>query len=233
MLYCLKGDCINSVKAKRQGFTLIELLVVITIISILASLLLPALGKAKEKAITIYCVNNLHQVGLAMMMYGDDYNERLPVSAAPIATAGRGGWFSTPTPWMVALQSDYQNTNVLRCPALSSTYHQSVFSYFMGSRGFYMLSYPPTPASVILRTINTPSTYILSGDCNYPSDPVNADLNNNDVDTLFNPTNSPSPIHNHRLNVLFADWHVKTSQKFNPAEMTFSANTTGISYEGD
>jgi prepilin-type processing-associated H-X9-DG protein len=62
---------------------------------------------------------------------------------------------------------------------------------------------------------------------------VNADLNNNDVDTLFNPTNSPSPIHNNRLNILFADWHVKTSKNFNPAEMTFSFNSTGISYEGD
>ena len=189
-------------KAKQQGFTLIELLVVITIISILASMLLPALGKAKEKAITIYCVNNLHQVGLAMQMYGDDYNDRLPLSATPIATPGLGGWFGTPVPWTVAMQPDYQNTNVLRCPALSSKYHQSGFSYFMGSRGFSFDAGAPT--SVFLRTINTPSSYILSGDCNYPSDPVNADLNNNDVDTLFNPTNSPSPIHNNRVNVLFA-----------------------------
>ena len=229
----MEGDSINTVKAKRQGFTLIEMLVVITIISILASMLLPALGKAKERAITIYCVNNVHQVGLAMMMYGDDYNDRLPLSTAPIATPGRGGWLSTPTPWMVALKSEYQNTNVLRCPALNTKYNESAFSYFMGSRGFYMLSFPPAPASVNLRAINAPSTYILSGDCNYPSDPVNADLNNNDVDTLFNTTNMPSPIHNHRLNVLFADWHVKTCQRFYPPEMTFSANSPGISFEGD
>jgi len=231
MLYCIEGDWMDFVKAKRQGFTLIELLVVITVISILASMLLPALGKAKEKAITIYCVNNLHQLGLAMQLYGDDYNDRLPLSATPIATPGRGGWSGTPVPWTVALQSDYENTNVLRCPALNSQYHQSGFSYFIGSRGFSFVA--GAPASVNLRSINTPSTYILCGDCNYPSDPVNADLNNNDVDTLFNPTNSPPPIHNNRLNILFADWHVKTSKNFNPAEMTFSFNSTGISYEGD
>ena len=218
-------------KTRRQGFTLIELLVVITIISILASMLLPALGKAKEKAITIYCAQNLHEMGLAMMMYGDDYNDRLPVSETPILTPGRGGWFNLPTPWTVALQSDYQNTNILRCPAFSSKYRQSGFNYFMGSRAFSFLA--GVPSSVILRSINTPSTYILSGDCNYPADPVNADLNNNDVDTLFNPTNSPSPIHNNRVNILFADGHVRTYKHFYPGEMTFSANSTGVSFDGD
>jgi prepilin-type processing-associated H-X9-DG protein len=207
---------------------LIELLVVIAIIGILASMLLPALAKAKEKGITIYCVNNCHQIGLAMMMYGDDNNDLLPLSGTVITTPGTGAWGSFPTPWMEALQSEYQNTNVLRCPALSQKYRQSGFSYFMGSRGFTEANLPPTPTSVRLRGIATPSTYILSGDCNYSSDPVNADLNNNDVDTLF--ANSPSPIHNNRVNVLFADWHIKSYAKFVQSEMTFSFNSTGISY---
>ena len=64
----------------RRAFTLIELLVVIAIIGILASMLLPTLGRAKEKARSIQCVNNVRQLGLAMQMFGDDNNERLPLA---------------------------------------------------------------------------------------------------------------------------------------------------------
>ena len=84
-------------KAKTQkGFTLIELLVVIAIIGILASMLLPALAKAKTRANRIKCVSNIKQVGSAFKAFANDNNDRYPwlLEAKDEQAQGKGvaGW---------------------------------------------------------------------------------------------------------------------------------------------
>jgi prepilin-type N-terminal cleavage/methylation domain-containing protein/prepilin-type processing-associated H-X9-DG protein len=82
---CFAAPCF---KDWQNGFTLIELLVVIAIIAILASLLLPALGKAKTKAHGILCLSNLKQLQLGWIMYADDYNEDLVFNALDPSSPG-------------------------------------------------------------------------------------------------------------------------------------------------
>src|SRR6266542_2784774 len=73
------------------GFTLIELLVVIAIIAILASLLLPALARAKAKSTRVKCNSNLHQAAIAMQMYADDSQGYYPVYGEWAALGGKTG----------------------------------------------------------------------------------------------------------------------------------------------
>lgn len=65
---------ILRLKGKSNGFTLVELLVVISVIAILAGMLLPALGKARQKAQQIQCLSNMRQCGQIIHMYANDFN---------------------------------------------------------------------------------------------------------------------------------------------------------------
>lgn len=100
------------------AFTLIELLVVIAIIGILAALLMPAVTRAKEAGKAAACISNLRQIGIALQVYVDNHNQRLPVMRDRLALADTNppATNSLPGPEKV-LAGELGNLNVLRCPA--------------------------------------------------------------------------------------------------------------------
>ncbi|MBI5831508.1 MAG: DUF1559 domain-containing protein [Armatimonadetes bacterium] len=97
---------------KRKGFTLIELLVVIAIIAILAAILFPVFAKAREKARQSSCLSNLKQIGLALMQYSSDYDEKYCLNENGSGNGVR---------WFEELQPYIKSTQIAMCPSYFPT----------------------------------------------------------------------------------------------------------------
>ena len=111
-------------EAKRSAFTLIELLVVIAIIAILAAILFPVFARARENARRSSCTSNLKQIGLGLLQYSQDYDEKLVRAwygdggfgeSDPNANGGIGRY-----KWMDAVQPYVKSTQVHTCPSTPS-----------------------------------------------------------------------------------------------------------------
>jgi prepilin-type N-terminal cleavage/methylation domain-containing protein/prepilin-type processing-associated H-X9-DG protein len=104
---------------KARAFTLIELLVVVAIVGLLASLLLPALARAKGTARSIQCLGHLRQIGLAVGFYADDHDDELPRSQHSAFAHGQLPWGRAVAAHLGSSSKAWTNllSGVYRCPA--------------------------------------------------------------------------------------------------------------------
>jgi len=217
---CSKNEvrCNNSAVKRSKAFTLIELLVVIAIISILAAILFPVFARARENARRASCSSNLKQIGLGIMMYTQDYDERLPRNDDGATGVG------TPVD---TLQSYIKSYQIWICPSDSSpflladgnktSYAMNQVYYMDASQDLFEAN--TTGVSVAsLASIDDPSGTIAFGDSSgyyqvFPSSPPAAVLNNNVSPPTFGESSGQGLFvarHLDTCNFLFLDGHVKS-----------------------
>lgn len=109
-------------KPRRSAFTLIELLVVIAIIGVLAAMLFPVFARARESARRSSCLNNMKQITTGILMYAQDYDERLPIQLAsfePDTTSPYEQLLATKIVWINSLRPYIKSEQVWACPSAS------------------------------------------------------------------------------------------------------------------
>lgn len=209
----------------KKGFTLVELLVVIAIVAILAAILFPVFSKAREKAREINCTSNMRQVGLAVRMYLQDWDEHYPPASM----------------WKTRLQPYMKNTDLFKCPSRPQLPWYYGHGYNIGYAGVYPPAYGFIELTSLLpggipnpnapgrsdSSIAFPSMKIFAVEwdrCNAgpPVGPVG--LFHNGATSYW----AVCRVHNGGSNILFADGHVKWMKPEQYHSLTDHIDANGV-----
>jgi prepilin-type N-terminal cleavage/methylation domain-containing protein/prepilin-type processing-associated H-X9-DG protein len=229
--------------SRQTGFTLIELLVVIAVISILAAILFPVFARARENARRSSCMSNLKQIGLSMMMYTQDYDERYPLQsmACPGNSCGANVNSST-VMWYMVLIPYNKSVQIWNCPDVSDSTYASYgvtsiiqktdssgrwtpttafnvtygINNYAGSGKTYSNTAPFNGTSVA--SIDDPAGTIMVGDgTSFRLGGISSELPNVASNAAY-----ADPRHLDTANFVFADGHVKSVQA---GKYTYSSST--------
>jgi prepilin-type N-terminal cleavage/methylation domain-containing protein/prepilin-type processing-associated H-X9-DG protein len=200
-----------------RGFTLIELLVVIAIIAILAAILFPVFAQAREKARQASCMSNMKQIGLAVHMYAQDYDELLPNNGQ---SSGKGDVTGTLEPYT----KQRFGQGIWVCPSHAAFSPASGWTSSYGYNVGYLLAPGPdyphsgyngfSNSGVALATLNHPAETICFIEHNAPAGNFNlwSYVARPGDATNIDGFGRPQFRHQQQANVLFCEGHVKASR---------------------
>lgn len=221
----------------RRGFTLIELLVVIAIIAILAAILFPAFARARENARRTSCLSNMKQIGIGMMQYTQDYDEKLPWQGTPTGGAVDGFHFADPTyaswtnNWIYMTYPYVKSWQIFRCPSakiatagLAAVVGESDSNY--KGNGVLLARTGSAPRPVSLAALDLPSSLVLVQE----GDTRMSYIIMNPEDGLRWLSSTLSINHFDGGNLLFADGHAKWRKQSSICAEEFGLIADSASY---
>jgi prepilin-type N-terminal cleavage/methylation domain-containing protein/prepilin-type processing-associated H-X9-DG protein len=196
----------------RKAFTLIELLVVIAIIAILASILFPVFARARENARRSSCMSNMKQLGLGMIQYAQDYDEKTVGQRSTEGyNAGADAWLPGEVNWIQGVFPYVKSKQIYLCPSQKT--NVPGLSWGTGDNSYYLNGGMNYLALAGVKNVST-TTWLWEFDATgfsrrYP----NCDFTTNVCDLEIThplPMNDfPGNVHFDGSNVLFVDGHVK------------------------
>lgn len=219
----------NYLKQHRVGFTLIELLVVIAIIAILAAILFPVFGRARENARRSSCQSNLKQIGLGIAQYTQDYDEKMPyILPDPEKVGPPGKFVSEYIVWGDVVQPYVKSMQIFTCPSNSlpkpvpapsgsplPTISDSNFHYvptvYKDIEGMWIefINFGGGAAPTALAAIDSPSETLSIGERKPAGSPYGYVVTSPSNGGAFTTMGKPSDLHLDGGNWLFGDGHVK------------------------
>lgn len=211
-----------------KGFTLIELLVVVAIVSILAAILFPVFSRARENARRASCLSNLKQLGLAMMQYVQDNNERYPhnvISSDKTPPDGRY-WFTTNHNWYwpQILYPYHKSIQVFYCPSSNRDANNPAYGNYGATTAMLTTSSSTDQTRALADIVAPATTYMLLDSGSYRLSPswaldlastnfylpgsgaVGSDCTSGNPDSQ---SDCETGRHFGGVNIAFADGHVK------------------------
>ena len=220
---------------RQSAFTLIELLVVIAIIAILAAILFPVFGRARENARRSSCQSNLKQIGLGLLQYTQDYDEKFPALRNNAALNGNGGPF-------VVIQPYLKSAQIFQCP--SETTGPLDATATPGDSGYTDYAYnlalgfvsPNTNRGLAQSALTQPTLTVMAID--WISSTGDSYTSGFTIGTLVGNANlaitngNAAQRHLETQNALFTDGHVKAYKGQTPTQSATIYNTCTPSIAG-